>query len=239
MNTRLEDHVCYDCLFLPQGRDADTALSSIVPMRLLAIYLLHQSETAPLSTSQLIREALGSQSPTETRQDWILSRFTDEGLLLKQKDCSWQALSVDWQLRQEIESKYIQPLASIEKFYEAGTSRPDSESRQEIIERALDAYAGGRDYKKLEGGFKVVCIDSFGEPVTRWGYHSKQDGSARKRKMPPTGSEMSATRQPPRRRKISISRFLISIDRSPSPASGGGSDFDEQMVTSTDFSETA
>lgn len=210
-------------------------------MRLLAIYLLHQSETATLSTSQLIGEVLGLQGPTETWQEWILSRFADEGLLVKQKGCSWQAHNVDWQLRQEIESKYIQPLASIEKFYEAGTSRPDSKSRQDIIEHALDAYAGGRDYTKLEGGFKVVCIDSFGEPITRWGYHSKQDGSARKRKMPPTGSELSATRQPRRRRKISISRFLISIDRSPSPASGGASDFGEQLVTncSTDFSETA
>lgn len=207
-------------------------------MRLLAIYLLHQSETPTLSTSQLIGEARGLQSSTEIRQDWILSRFADEGLLLKQTDGSWQAANVDWQLRQKIESKYIQPLASIEKFYQAGTSRMDSESRQDIIERAVSVYAGGRDYTKLEGGFKVVCMDSFGEPVTRWGYHSKQDGSARKRKMPPTGSEISATRQPPHRRKISISRFLISVDRSPAP-NGGASDFDEPLATSTDFSDTA
>lgn len=89
-----DDHFCYDCLFLPQGRGADTPLSSIVPMRLLAIYILHQSETVTLSISQLIGVALGPRSPAETQLRWILRPFSHprtpsdvEGRILADTNC--------------------------------------------------------------------------------------------------------------------------------------------------------
>jgi hypothetical protein len=78
----------------------------------------------------------------------------------------------------------------------------------------MENYAQSQDFTMASGCEKQTSYDDFGQPVDEWGYW--QDST---KALTTVSSLDQSVSTPGHRRKISISRMLINIDRSPSAES--------------------
>ncbi|KAG9772225.1 hypothetical protein ABEF93_006143 [Exophiala dermatitidis] len=235
------ERFCYTCLLF--SPDEETAIS---PAYIVYIRLAMRTLTNPTMADLVVdKDKLQSIiQPPECAGDNLnraIDHLLSEGVLRQVNRRLWQIRSLPWSKSKGLNDKYGNPFAYIGHLYDMSKGAKDPRQRSNDIAVAIEEYAQGQDFTKGEGCVKVSCYEPFGELVVRWSYFNKK---------PPSGSGARTAHSPPitpaPRRKLSVSRFLVNIDRSPStmsmscegtslriPDSGLSSDFSPGASTAT------
>ena len=207
-STSLPDqHLCYSCLLLPNEEDKVGQMICHVHMRLALMYISDLGSNTFDGTGQaFIRAVFGEQSDSEPARRRLLQRMVEEGVVCDGPDHIVTIRPVPADTRSRLQSEYLDPLANIGHLYQ--TAQGDE---MHDIQELLRKYSGGRDYKLGVGVEDMMLFNCFGRPVVCWGYFDERKRNRiAKRKLTADGPYEPS----PRRRKISISRAFIALDRS-------------------------
>lgn len=204
-----KQHLCYSCLLLPKEEDTLKSMAGLVRMRLGFIHMssLH---SAKLDLTEFFRHVFGTSETDEGEMNALVQRLVTEEILSKPENGVAKIRPLSADKLQTIQAEYLDPLAAVSHLYRVVKDRGKGKSAAAEFKIELQRYSNGCDYTAGQGVEDVVVTDSLGEPVVRWGYYT----NVLKRK---ATMEVSASPSP-RRRRISVSRAFIKLDRS-TPAS--------------------
>ena len=179
-----------------------------------------------LLSKDVLRQGLKPCEIAQQTLEMVIQRLEAETLLSPREGCRWQIQRLNEARLAEMQEKYMHPLAAIDHLYEFLADAEDTQTCKDKLLRTTKEYARGRDFTIAEGCNKVLTYDIFGEEVIRWGYYEPHCA--------PTATPMHP------RRKVSISRVLININRSPSVGSvshdGSTRQFSEDLSYGSDSS---
>lgn len=144
----------------------------------------------------------------------VMQRLVEEGLLEPRSGRLFEVKSLGKADLHQVRENCTGVFASIEHLYEKPSLGVQSPEDMGGLVKSLEALAHGQDYTAAEGCERLTSYDEFGDAIYRWGYRA---GLSNGLPDPSMISEPAVTPIP--RRKISISRMLVSIDRSPSISS--------------------
>jgi hypothetical protein len=154
--------------------------------------------------------------------DKALADLVEQHILLPRDKQSWQLQNLS---KDEIRAqKFLDPLVYIEHLYENDVDQTLPLQRTTLLAKELRKCAQGCDFTAAEGCHEFITYDDFDQKVSRWGYY--EDTSVLKGDRYLTGPSPTA---PVLRRKISISRALIDIDRSAPDESSGIEEFSQPI----------
>ncbi|KAK5478839.1 hypothetical protein LTR43_004097 [Exophiala xenobiotica] len=173
----------------------------------------------------------------ERTLDKALADLVEEHILLPRDKQSWQLQALSKDGIQGVQEKFLDPLAYIEHLYENDVDETLPLQRTTLLADELKRFAQGCDLTAAEGCHEFITYDDFDQKVSRWGYY--EDTSVLKGDRCLTGPSPAA---PVLRRKISISRALIDIDRSAPDESSGIEEFSQPIGDigySSDFASTS
>ncbi|KAK5264273.1 hypothetical protein LTR99_003580 [Exophiala xenobiotica] len=173
----------------------------------------------------------------ERTLDKALADLVEEHILLPRDKQSWQLQALSKDGIQGVQEKFLDPLAYIEHLYENDVDETLPLQRTTLLADELKRFAQGCDFTAAEGCHEFITYDDFDQKVSRWGYY--EDTSVLKGDRCLTGPSPAA---PVLRRKISISRALIDIDRSAPDESSGIEEFSQPIGDigySSDFASTS
>ncbi|OAL36722.1 hypothetical protein AYO20_04054 [Fonsecaea nubica] len=207
-----EEHFCYTCLLFSEGLKPPNSPLLIILLRVATGYLAAKTTPGLRIAGDFLQTQLKPFRWTREVLDWAMERLVEEGLLKPVSGGFFEVVSLDDAEMWQVKERCMGSLASVKGLFETCTN-PDNTRRNDLLS-SLRAYAGENDYTTAEGCEELISYDEFGGPVYRWGY----DTAARNPSLEKPVVEKELT-TPVRRRKISISRILINIDRSPSAAS--------------------
>lgn len=165
-----------------------------------------------------------------------MQRLVEEGLLEPRSGRLFEVKSLSNAELHQVKENCTGVLASIEHLYEKHSFGEQSLQDMHGLVKSLEALAHGQDYTAAEGCEQLTSYDEFGDPIHRWGYRAVPSDRR------PYASMISGPAVTPApRRKVSISRMLVNIDRSPSVASAvsvddASSKIRDNVAYSTDLS---
>ncbi|EXJ81566.1 hypothetical protein A1O1_07630 [Capronia coronata CBS 617.96] len=216
------ERICYTCLFFPADKDFMHTPAYIISIRLAVRALTSQTRSSSVVDEQKLQMILQPVQCTKQLLDAVITQLLSEGILSTHDRQGWKVRSLDESKLQGLRQKYGSPFASIDQFYDWDIDAKDPQRRTYHIARALEKYAQGQDFTAGQGCIEVVSSHKLGAPMRRWGYVQDE---------PVSGTGSVASDSPPatpvRRRKVSISRLLVNIDRSPS---AGSMSFEESSL---------
>ncbi|OAG41271.1 hypothetical protein AYO21_04434 [Fonsecaea monophora] len=207
-----EEHFCYTCLLFSEGLKPPNSPLLIILLRVATGYLAAKTTPGMRIAGNFLQTQLKPFRWTRDVLDWAMERLVEEGLLKPVARGFFEVGSLDDAEMWQVKERCMGSLASVKGLFETCTN-PDNTRRNDLLS-SLKAYAGENDYTTAEGCEELISYDEFGVPVYRWGYDTAARNPSLKK--PVVEKELTT---PVRRRKISISRILINIDRSPSAAS--------------------
>lgn len=199
-------HLCYSCLLLPGEEGVLKRMAGLVHMRLALIHISGLKGRKLDLLEKLPFQVFGTSAADGGQKAKLIQRLVDEAVISNSEDRYARVLALTPDRVRRLQTEYLDPLAAISHLYRTVKDGDTDEASAAELKAELHRYSGGQDYKAGQGVEDVLVVDSLGEPVVRWGYFS----AAPKRK---------ATTEPPdepspRRRRISISREFIDLDRS-------------------------
>ncbi|KIX04221.1 uncharacterized protein Z518_07775 [Rhinocladiella mackenziei CBS 650.93] len=234
-NAAPSERYCYTCLLYPGYEETEYNPPFIILMRRAVRYLTSQGRSGLRMKKESLQKMLEPCHLTKQTLDRVLSRLEAERILLSHGEGLWEIRTLDQSELKEVEAKYISAFAFIGHLFESRPDLGDSTQRRHRIACATEACARGQDLTTAQGCEKVVTYNHFGEPIARWVYLKRSNGSVTTNR--PSDAPMIT---PQRCRKVSISRTLIDIDRSPSAADLSSDKWSSQHVgdaaCNTDFS---
>ncbi|EXJ82467.1 hypothetical protein A1O3_06280 [Capronia epimyces CBS 606.96] len=231
------ERFCYTCLLFPADEGVLHLPAYIIAMRFAVSKLASQRQSGYALNEEKLQTMLQPLQCTKPVLDAVVSQLVADGVLL-QEGQHLQICHLDKSNLRELERKYRHPFAHIGHLYDPDADAQDLQQRTYHIARAMEKYARGQDFTRAQGCGKITYFDQFGEPVARWGYFEVKG---------PSNTKPAAVNFPPatpvRRRKASISRLLVNVDRSPSVGSVSLDESSLQVVEdvtcSSDFSRVS
>ncbi|KPI40881.1 Meiosis-specific protein hop1 [Cyphellophora attinorum] len=214
--SRPDQHLCYSCLLLPEDPDKVQGMSVNVHIRLALTYIADlQYNTFIAKDPGFCDAVFGNVEDIDFLRQRLIERLVRENIVAGDVSDKLVILAHDEEGLNRLRNEYLDPLANVAHLYRLTTSKNENKT----LEGELRAYSGGREYKFGVGVEDKVLYNSLGEPVVCWGYFAEADGNNNnktivqqsKRK---AGGTNGGHEPSPRRRKISISRAFIALDRS-------------------------
>ncbi|KAK5409813.1 hypothetical protein LTR07_008828 [Exophiala xenobiotica] len=233
----LGDRFCYTCLLLPETQVGCYLPSYIVLMRTAVLRFIDVEQQGILLHKDGFHRMLDPCNFAERTLDKALADLVEEHILLPRDKQSWQLQALSKDGIQGVQEKFLDPLAYIEHLYENDVDETLPLQRTTLLADELKRFAQGCDFTAAEGCHEFITYDDFDQKVSRWGYY--EDTSVLKGDRCLTGPSPAA---PVLRRKISISRALIDIDRSAPDESSGIEEFSQPIGDigySSDFASTS
>ncbi|OAP54663.1 hypothetical protein AYL99_11111 [Fonsecaea erecta] len=211
--TTWPEHFCYTCLLFSERLDPPTSPLLIILLRTAVSYLTTETIPGAQIDEKFLQTRLKPSQYTPQALDRTMERLVEERVVMPRADGSFEVRLLSDSEMWQVKERCMRPLASIGGFYETCADVEDRHNDKDLT-RLLKAYARGNDYTTAEECEKLTEYDDFGNLIVRWGYRFGG--------LIPTPRDsivQGRTATPVRRRKVSISRILINIDRSPSAAS--------------------
>lgn len=214
-------HLCYSCLLLPKE---ETLLSSVVDLVRMRLALMHISglPSAKLNLDDLTKSVFGRVDADRDQRAKLIDRLVAEQVVSQSPKGVALVKRVPPEQVRKLQTEYLDPLAAISHHYRTVKDTDTEEGRAEELESEIRRYTEGRDYSRGIGVEDVIMADSSGEPAVRWGYYP--DGINRE------ATPAAAPSPSSHRRRISVSRAFINLDRS-TPASSGSFGEDESLYS--------
>ncbi|ETN43689.1 uncharacterized protein HMPREF1541_02848 [Cyphellophora europaea CBS 101466] len=201
-------HLCYSCLLLPRASELLKDMAGLVHMRLALMHISGLKGSAIDLVGGLSVQVFGTaEVDDEFKQARLFERLVQEGIISPPQNGFASILPVTAEQLRRMQTEYLDPLAAISHLYRTVRDGDSDEARLAELGESLSNYSRHQDYTIGQGAEDVVVIDSFGHPVVRWGYYT--DDSLKRKAVMETQEEPS-----PRRRRISVSKAFISLDRS-------------------------
>jgi hypothetical protein len=214
-SSRPDQHLCYSCLLLPEDPDKVQGMSVNVHMRLALTYIAGlQDNTFNAKDPGFCDAVFGNVEDIDFLRQRLVERLVRKNIVAGDVSDKLVILAHDEEALNRLRNDYLDPLANVAHLYRMTTSKTETNS----LQGELRAYTGGREYKFGVGVEDKVLYNSLGEPVVCWGYFADADGNNKKntvaKQLKRKASTNGGHEPSPRRRKISISRAFIALDRS-------------------------
>lgn len=203
-------HLCYSCLLLPGEEGVLKHMVDLVHMRLALMHISGLEGPKLDLAEELPAHVFGTSAAYGGQKTRLIQRLIDEAVISKAQGRYARVLALAPEQVRKLQTEYLDPLAGISHLFRTVKDGDNDKANTVELKAELKRYAGGQDYTAGQGVEDALVIDSLGEPIVRWGYYSPVP----KRKATTEAEDELS----PRRRRISISRDFINLDRS-TPAS--------------------
>lgn len=224
-------HLCYSCLLLPRESSILHGMERVVHVRSALNHLSSLDHDAVDVQHDLVSAVFGDIDVNAEKKNALIECLLAENILEQPNVGISKILTVEDEVRTRLQTEYLDPLAKISHLYRVIRTNDSSTTKARELQEELKKYSRGNDYTSGQGAEDTVVIDSFGRAVVRWGYHNQ--GSKRQAVDDPQESPS------PRRRKISISRVFIALDRSTPVSSEESGDEDATRCEAIDHDATS